>query len=90
MKMIICAIKDLGSQTFSRPQFFNHTNIAIRSFMDEVNRPSTSSQPNDLNAHADDFELYELGSYDDSTGTFECPDSPALLSQAKQVLNIDS
>jgi len=85
MKMIMVAIKDLGAQCFSRPQYYAHSNQAIRSFFDEVNRPATAGSPNDLFSHPDDFELYELGVFNDADGSFEILKSPKLLSQAKEV-----
>lgn len=85
MKLSICSLKDLGAQCFGRPMFVPHSNVAVRSFMDEVNRPPSPTQQNDLFSHPDDFELYELGIFDDSSGTFDLYSSPKLLSQAKHV-----
>lgn len=84
-KLIVCSMKDLGAQTFGRPIFVPHANVAVRNFMDEVNRPGTSDQINNLYSHPDDFELYELGHFDDATGELVSHDVPVLLSQAKHI-----
>ena len=61
-------------------------NAAIRSFTDEVNRPGTVDQVNDLFAHPDDYELYDLGCFDDAIGVLSSPVSgPNLLVRGKDV-----
>jgi hypothetical protein len=85
MKMVVCSIKDLGAQVFARPVFVSHSNQARRGFMDEVNRRPAGEQQNDLFTHPDDFELYELGTFDDNTGLFTPHSAPLLLEQAKHV-----
>lgn len=85
MKMIAVSIKDLGAQLFSRPMYVNHTNQALRSFIDEVNRPPATGATNDLFSHPDDFELYALAEFDDHTGAFLPYDRPELIAQAKSV-----
>lgn len=90
MKLMLFAIKDLAAQAFGRPMFLPHAGVAVRSFTDEVNRPSQdSSLQNDLFAHPDDFELYELGEFDDSDGSFALHKVPKLLLQGKQVKRSD-
>lgn len=85
--MFVFSVKDLGAQCFSRPQFFDSVGRAQRAFMDEVNRPAAPGGPsNDLFSHPDDFELYQLGEFDDSNGQiFPLKDGPKLISQAKLV-----
>jgi hypothetical protein len=62
--------------------FVPSVGVAIRSFSDEVNRQSDDNQ---LHNHPDDFDLYELGEFDDNSGTFALHDQPKLLSLGKQV-----
>jgi hypothetical protein len=38
-----------------------------------------------MNRHPDDFDLYDLGTYDDETGIITCHPAPVELAQAKQV-----
>jgi len=86
MKHIVCSVKDTAAQTFGRFFPIPHVNAAIRSFTDEVNRPGTAEQQNDLFAHPDDFELYELGHFDDQLGALvPLPEGPRLLVRAKDL-----
>ena len=51
-----------------------------------VNRPGTVDQVNDLFAHPDDYELYDLGCFDDAIGVLSSPVSgPNLLVRGKDV-----
>lgn len=73
---VICSAKDTAVDAFGRPFFVPSTAVAVRSFRDEVNRPAAD---NEMFKHSGDFLLYELGSFDDSSGTFTCLDVPRLL-----------
>lgn len=68
MKLIVCAAFDLAVQTYGQPIFVPHRGAARRSFDDEVNRPA---QDNPLYQHPDDYELYQLGFFDNESGVFE-------------------
>ncbi len=76
MKYVVVSIKDRAADAFGRPAFVPSVGVAIRSFSDEVNRDNSENQ---MYAHPDDFDLFELGSYDDSTGIVEMLDQPKLL-----------
>lgn len=82
MIQIICAVKDRAADAFGRPLFVPSVGLAIRSFSDEVNR---SDSENQMFNHSDDFDLYEIGSFDDNTGIIECHAQPKLLSLGKSV-----
>lgn len=69
MKLIVCAVRDIKSNLFDRPFFVQSVGSARRSFGDEVMREDVN---NILYKHPHDFELYQLGVYDDETGTFDC------------------
>jgi len=62
--------------------FVPSTGIAIRSFSDEINRVAEDNQ---MYNHSDDFDLYELGEFDDNTGLFSLHEQPKLLTLGKQV-----
>ena len=81
MIQVIVSVKDTAAQAFGRPVFVPTTNVALRSFRDEVNRPDSKE---DMANHPDDFELYEIGSFDDSTGIIEVC-SPRLVARAKDL-----
>jgi hypothetical protein len=82
MKLIICTVKDRAADAYGRPMFVPSTGVAIRSFSDEINRNNADNQ---LYNHPDDFDLYELGEFDDNTGLFALHEQPKLLSLGKQV-----
>lgn len=82
MKQIICTVKDRAADAYGRPMFVPSTGVAIRSFSDEINRNNAENQ---LYNHPDDFDLYELGEFDDNTGLFSLHEQPKLLSLGKQV-----
>jgi len=82
MILNICTVKDRAADAYGRPMFVPSTGVAIRSFSDEINRNNADNQ---LYNHPDDFDLYELGSFDDNTGLFSLYEQPKLLSLGKQV-----
>ena len=84
MLMIICSIKDRAADCYGRPFFTPTDNVAIRSFMDEVN---TDREDNQLNRHSDDFDLYALGTFDDNTAIIQMNDVPKLLMLGKNAKN---
>jgi hypothetical protein len=82
MYQVIVAVKDTAAQAFGRPIFVPAIPVALRSFRDEVNRKDSTE---DLARHPEDFELYELGSFDDSTGVIELTNPPRLVARAKDL-----
>jgi hypothetical protein len=54
----------------------------VRSLRDEVNSKDSTS---DLNRHPSDFELYELGVFDDDSGKLLPHDLPQLVARAKDL-----
>lgn len=83
MKYIAVSILDVKLECFGRPAFVRAKAEAVRSFSDEVNRPSAD---NPLNGHPEDFALYFLGEFDDESGRFVSPDRPEMLVQAINVV----
>ena len=81
MMQVIVSVKDTAAQAFGRPVFVPTVSVAVRSFRDEVNR---SDSKEDMAQHPEDFELYELGSFDDSTGKVEVIE-PRLVARAKDL-----
>jgi len=79
---IICSVKDRAADAFGRPLFVPSVGLAIRSFSDEVNRQADDNQ---MFHHSDDFDLFELGTFDDNTGIIECYSQPKLLTLGKSV-----
>jgi len=69
MKYVVVTVRDRTADVFGQPFFVARVGQAIRSFADEVNNASSDSA---IAKHPEDFDLYELGSFDDETATFEC------------------
>ena len=81
MILCVCSIKDRAAEAFGRPFFVPSLGVALRSFADEVNRKDAESQ---IYNHPDDFDLYDLGWFDDSKGMFELHDIPKVIQMGKQ------
>lgn len=65
MKLVIVSVFDRAAQAYGRPVFVHTRGLAVRSFRDEVTR---SAADNDMFKHAEDYDLYVLGEFDDATG----------------------
>lgn len=81
MIQVIVSVKDTAAQAFGRPIFVPSTAVAVRSFRDEINRKDSTE---DMAKHPEDFELYELGSFDDSNGDIAVIE-PRLVARAKDL-----
>jgi hypothetical protein len=82
MLSVIVSVKDSAAEAFGRPMYLQSLGVAIRSFTDEVNREDKDNQ---LYQHPDDFDLYELGVFDDSLGRYELRDNPTVIVRGKDV-----
>lgn len=82
MQLFVVAVFDRAAQAFSRPFFCPSLGLAIRSFSDEVNRDSAD---NPMFKHADDYDLFHIGGFDDSTGELSKCTSPMSICIGKQV-----
>lgn len=81
MRHIICAVRDRQLDAFMRPFAAQSRGQAIRSFGDETNRNGS-----DLHAHPEDYELYELGTFDDDTGALTPHAKPASIAIATNLI----
>ncbi len=68
MVLFIVAVRDIKADCFGQPNFVPNLGSAIRAFGDQCNDEKAGV----LYTHPEDFELYKLGTYDDSNGSFEC------------------
>lgn len=66
MKYVVIATRDIATNCFDRPFVVPHKGHAVRGFTDAINDPSSN-----IGKHPEDYELYELGTFDDGTGLFE-------------------
>ena len=76
MLLKIVSVRDSAIDAFGRPIFVASTGQAVRSFGDEVNNAQ-----GEMAKHPADYELYLLGSFDDSSGAFDTAD-PVMLARA--------
>nr|WAE43557.1 MAG: nonstructural protein [Microviridae sp.] len=68
MRLHIVSVFDKAAAAYNRPWFVPALGLAVRSFTDEVNRDAAD---NPMFAHPSDYELYDLGFFDDMSGIFE-------------------
>ena len=86
MIFIVCAVRDRAVDAFGRPIFVATNGAAIRSFSDEVNRSGADSP---MHQHPEDYDLYQLGTFDDGSGKFECLEQPRMLAVGKDCFTGD-
>lgn len=70
------AVFDVKAEAYMRPWVARSSGEAIRSFSDEVNQGNKESP---LVHHPEDFILYELASWDESSGVVSPLDKPRAL-----------
>lgn len=64
MKLIL-ALRDSKAEMFLQPFFVPTLGVAYRNLQDEIQR---GGDDNTLARHAEDYELWELGTFDDENG----------------------
>lgn len=81
MKVIV-AVKDTAARVFGTPFVVQAAAQAVRSLRDEVNNKDSTS---DVNRHPSDFELYEIGYFNDDDGVITPHEVPQLIARAKDL-----
>lgn len=76
MKYLAFCIRDVQVGAYNRPYFMVSKGQAIRSFTDEVNRPSDD---NPLYKHPSDYEMFCVGEFDEDTGLLVPLPQPELV-----------
>jgi len=76
-KHTVVAVRDTAAEAFAAPFLVPNAAVALRSFRQEVNRPAEN---NNLYHHANDYELWQLGTFDDYAGKFT--DDPQRIARA--------
>lgn len=79
----VFSVKDVKADAFMQPFFTHNRNTAERDFREAV---STPDQKNPMSRHPEDFELYELGNWDDQVGVIVSRDAPDLVIKGSQVV----
>lgn len=85
MKQKAFTIFDSKVGAYMQPFFMVSTGAAIRTWGDTVNDPKTQ-----FSKHPGDFTLFEIGSYDEETGTFENYQAKINLGTALEARTIES
>lgn len=80
MKYAVCAVKDRAVNAYNRPIYVPTVGVAIRSFTDEVNRKDS-----ELHNHPEDYDLYELGQWDDETAIYQPLEVPRVITRAQDI-----
>lgn len=83
MLYYMVAVRDRASDSFTAPSYVAAVGAAIRNFADQLN----SSDKNVLfAAHPEDFDLYELGTFDDAQASFVVLDRPRQIAIGKDLI----
>jgi len=80
MKYAVCAVKDRAVDAYNRPIYVPTIGVAIRSFTDEVNRKDS-----ELANHPEDYDLYEIGTWDDQTCIYTSIEAPRVIARAQDI-----
>lgn len=83
MKMF--SVYDKKAECFSPPFFMRATGLALRGFIDMLN----SGDKTQYSAHPEDFDLYELGEWNDETGKVDQYEIPRLLGNGLDYITKD-
>lgn len=83
----IYVVKDLAVQAHGLPFFMRSKGEAIRSFQDEVNGRGQDNSA--IAAHPEDYELYEIGEYDEENGTIDTNEKNELVARAKDLVTLE-
>lgn len=81
METKIFSIFDTATSAYMRPFFAQSSGAAMRSFIDEANKPD-----NPISDHPECYALFELGTFDDNKGTIETA-IPTCICRAHEELN---
>lgn len=84
MNKVLCSIYDCKGNMWTAPQMFMTNADAIRAFSSAVN----SDTP--YNKYAEDFTLFLLGTFDESTGFIEIEPAPVNLALGITLLKTEN
>jgi hypothetical protein len=67
MKLNVYSIFDSAASAYTQPFFMHNDGLALRAFSDNVN----AETPNNISCHPDQFTLFKIAEFDDSSGEIE-------------------
>lgn len=79
----IIAICDRAAVVYGVPSFVASVGGAIRGFADEVNRKDDNNM---FYKHPEDFDMYHVGTYDDSNCSFSLLEEPRQIARGKDLV----
>jgi hypothetical protein len=82
MVLKVFSIHDQKAEAYNTPFFQKTKGEALRNFTTGVNDPKTT-----LNQYPEDFDLWEMGDWDDQTGKFEPYETPKHIAKAIEMLD---
>lgn len=77
----VYSVYDSKAQAYLQPFYAINGAVAARSFAEAANK-----EGHEFHSHAADFTLFELGFYDDSSGTFTNHTTPVSLGVAIEMI----
>ena len=77
----IFGVRDRAVDSFGQPIFAVAAGAVVRSFTDEIQKDGT-----EFNRHPDDYDLYELGEFEQSTGVFTTHE-PRMIAIGKSLVS---
>lgn len=80
-KLQIFSIYDKKAVAYQNPFFYHQKGQALRAFEDAVNDPQIA-----FNKHPEDFSLFHIGEWDDSTGTIKSLPNPVPIEEALNLI----
>lgn len=86
MRLFVVSMFDKAAAVYGPPICVASVGQAVRSFGDQVNGPVVDSM---VARHPSDFELYQVGFYDDATGRFDnVVPAPAFLVAGSSLVKV--
>lgn len=85
MKHALMVIRDIKVEAFNTPFCTPSVGMAIRGFTDAVNN---SNKDSDVSKHPKDFDLFQLGTYNDEDGQIEQFQQPKHIINGEGVKNV--
>lgn len=84
MKMItnIYTIYDTKAKIYNKPFYIINDDVALRTALDLVN-----DQKSDVSKHPEDFIMYRIGQYEDTTAVFDLNEHADIICHFNQLSN---
>lgn len=80
---IVVAVRDRAMDAFGQPFFVPSVGLAVRSFGDEINNPDGA-----MFKHPEDFDLYQIGEYEEETGRLVPLERPRQVAIGKEHVKV--